>query len=100
MERQSAQPAEWSSPRSRRLSPWCARVGGARGVPEAAELDGRVDEAVEDLGSAGGGVINRASLINITHKNNMSYFFYCYYVRIVDWHCLVKSYVGNLGPPT
>ena len=76
VERQSAQPAEWSSPRSRRLSPWCARVGGARGVPEAAELDGRVDEAVEDLGIAGGvgGVINRVSLISITHKNNMSYF--------------------------
>ena len=94
VERQSAQPAElaqpaeWSSPRSRRLSPWCARVGGARGVPEAAELDGRVDEAVEDLGSAGGGVINRASLINITHKNNMSYFFYYYYVRHY-YHVLV-----------
>ena len=72
MERQSRR-----SPRSRRVSLWCARVGGARGVPEAAELDGRVDEAVEDLGIAGGvgGVINRVSFISITHKNNMSYIF-------------------------
>ena len=71
------------------MSLWCARVGGARGVPEAAELDGRVDEAVEDLGIAGGGggVINRVSLISITHKNNMSCFFYYYYVR--HYYCVL-----------